>query len=273
MRVGVREAQEAELRFQGSGSRIRPISILVAEGFVPPDASVQQVEVMASQLGRNLAQKFSSRNPEDSALLLAESGEEVVGACGVEVMSLTPSGLDQFRYEAGDPQGTLADRPFLSNLAVRRDFRRKGIAKRLCRAAEKTARGWGYSEVLLKVEADNGKARNLYRSLGYRVVAVDMEAEKPQAGAGGLSFVSTTQVAMRKDLRLPPLDVAALRAALLGGASYLYTQYAATGLGPEGLLRRAEEASGLDLQALLPALAAVDDAVRPVFEVLRDFVP
>ena len=38
------------------------------------------------------------------------------------------------------------------------DFRRRGIAKRLCRAAEASARGWGYSEVLLKVEAGNRKA-------------------------------------------------------------------------------------------------------------------
>ena len=63
-------------------------------------------------------------------------------------MPLTPTGLDRFRYEKGDPQGALAHRPFLSNLAVRRDCRRKGIAKRLCGVAERTARGWGYSEVL-----------------------------------------------------------------------------------------------------------------------------
>lgn len=119
MRVSVREADDAELRFQGGGSRIRPISELVAQGFVPADASEQQVNVMAAQLARNLAQKFSSSNPEDSALLLAESGEDVVAACGIEVMTITPVALDQFRYEAGDPLGVLADRPFLSNLAAR----------------------------------------------------------------------------------------------------------------------------------------------------------
>ena len=132
MRVSVREAEDAELRFQGGGSRIRPISVLVAQGFVPADASEQQINVMAAQLARNLAQKFSSSNPEDSALLLAESGEEVVAACGVEVMALTPSGLDQFRYEAGDPQGVLADRPFLSNLAARHHVK-PGQAQRLRR--------------------------------------------------------------------------------------------------------------------------------------------
>jgi len=151
---------------------------------------------------------------------------------------------------------------------VRRDYRRKGIAKRLCGFAERTARGWGYSEVLLKVEADNRKARNLYRSLGYRVVAVDREAERPEASAVGLQFVPTTQVAMRKDLRLPPADVLALRTALLGGGYYLYTQYAAAGLGPEGALSRAEEATGFDLQALLPLLSAIDDALASLLDLV-----
>ena len=56
---------------------------------------------------------------------------------------------------------------------------------------------------------------------------------------------------MRKDLRVPPPDVLALRAALLGGGYYLYAQYVASGVGPEGLLRGAEEASGLDLQVIV----------------------
>ena len=56
---------------------------------------------------------------------------------------------------------------------------------------------------------------------------------------------------MRKDLRVPPPDVLALRAALLGGSYYLYAQYVASGLGPEGLLARAEELLGLDLQDIV----------------------
>eukprot|EP00908_Phaeocystis_cordata_P026035 Transcript_851.p1 GENE.Transcript_851~~Transcript_851.p1 ORF type:complete len:320 (+),score=122.26 Transcript_851:86-961(+) len=259
MRISIREAEDSELRFQGVESQIRPISKLVSAGFTPADASEQQVEVMASQLARNLNQKFSSRNPDPSALLIAESQDEVVAACGIEVQMLTASALDQFRYKDGDPDGVLSERPFLSNLAVRKDYRRKGIAKRLCRQAEQRARGWGYSEVLLKVEADNSKARNLYRSLGYRVAAIDKEAEKPQAGPSGVTFVPTTQVAMRKDLRFPPPDTVAVRAVLLGAAYYLYVQYEASGLGPEGVLRAAEQATGLDLQGLLPVAQLVSD--------------
>ena len=67
------------------------------------------------------------------------------------------------------------------------------------------------------MEKDNRKARRLYNKLGYRVVAVDKQAERPIASSGGLKFVSTTQVVMRKDLRFPPVDtvVSACAAALM----------------------------------------------------------
>lgn len=41
------------------------LTLSLAQGFVSEDASEQQLNVMASQLARNLAQKFSSANPED----------------------------------------------------------------------------------------------------------------------------------------------------------------------------------------------------------------
>ena len=64
-------------------------------------------------------------------------------------------------------------------------------------------------------------ARKLYQNLGYRQTGIDREAEKPVVGSsnafgggGALRFVQTTNIALRKDLLLPPADVAAAAAAL-----------------------------------------------------------
>jgi hypothetical protein len=80
--------------------------------------------------------------------------------------------------------------------------------------------------MLLKVEQDNAKARKLYRKIGYRVVAVDRGAERPEAGPGGVRYVPTVQVAMRKNLLLPlPIDSLVSLAAAAAAAAYCVTQY------------------------------------------------
>jgi len=147
-------------------------------------------------------------------LLLAEDSTsgELIGSCGMNVQQLTSKGA---RSSKGNE--ALMERPFMSNLAVAREYRKRGIASQLCQGVESEAKSWGYTEVLLKVEKDNRRAQRLYRRLGYRVVGIDKAAEKPEAGPSGLRFVPTSQVVMRKDLRFPPLDTVALM--LLLGAS------------------------------------------------------
>merc|ERR1719484_150747 len=101
----------------------------------------------------------------DATLLVAEDADnKVVGSVAIHVSKLTPAALDEQRigkYKAID--AGLDDRPLLSSLAVSPSFRRRGLAKKLCREAEAFAKDLGYDEVLLKVEKTNGKARNLYR--------------------------------------------------------------------------------------------------------------
>ena len=63
------------------------------------------------------------------------------------------------------------------------------------------ARRWGYDEMLLKVEAGNRPAENLYRALGYRVTAEDTLAERPEPGASRVRWVRTSNIVLRKDLR------------------------------------------------------------------------
>ncbi|KAL1514888.1 hypothetical protein AB1Y20_003970 [Prymnesium parvum] len=202
-----------------AGQTLRQASLLSAEGLCAADAQPYEVPLLAAELRRELLEHFSSRNREAHALLVASDEQAgVVGVCGIEVQQLTPKAMSPRR--GGDSQ--VRGRPLLTNVAVSRGFRRRGIGRQLCRASEALARSWGFSEILLRVEQDNTKARRLYHSLGYRTVGVDTEAERPDASSGRLEFVRTTQVVMRKDLRFPPLDTVAIRLGLLGGAVLYY---------------------------------------------------
>ncbi|WP_373541556.1 GNAT family N-acetyltransferase [Chamaesiphon sp.] len=63
---------------------------------------------------------------------------------------------------------------YISNLAVSRDFRRRGIAQGLLENCEQLTRSWGYSELHLHVMGDNERGRNLYEKLGYELVSSEL---------------------------------------------------------------------------------------------------
>lgn len=202
-----------------SGSLLREASVLSAEGLSGLEPESYEVSILAAELSRELMDRFSARNRGEHALFVAHAEDAgLVGICGIDVQELTSTALSRQRAKSEQ----VSERPLLTNLAVRSDFRRRGIAKQLCRECESIARSWGYGEVLLKVEKENSKARRLYERLGYRSVALDAEAERPDMSSGRLLFVSTTQLAMRKDLRFPPFDTVFKALALLILASIYY---------------------------------------------------
>lgn len=196
----------------------RPVAEVCAACLFTPETKEDRA-VLTATLCRDLSDRYSSRNRAENTLIVAEDTGDggIVGSVGIEVSRLTRSALNQEQASADEWIESAEMRPLLSNLAVLRDYRRQGIAKRLCRDAEAAAKSWGYTEMMLKVEKGNRKALNLYRSLGYRVVATDRNAEKPVvSAAGGLRYVKTVNIAMRKDLRFPPVDSVLSAAAVLG---------------------------------------------------------
>jgi len=62
---------------------------------------------------------------------------------------------------------------YLSNLAVRENCRRRGVARQLLLASEQQAREWGFRELYLHVMADNTRARQLYERMGYHLHCVE----------------------------------------------------------------------------------------------------
>lgn len=65
-------------------------------------------------------------------------------------------------------------RPYLSDLAVHRKYRRKGIAKALIQTCEKQVmEGWKQGCLYLRVDRENFAARNMYMTMGYEWQAHD----------------------------------------------------------------------------------------------------
>lgn len=63
---------------------------------------------------------------------------------------------------------------YLSNLAVREDWRRQGVAQKLLQTCEKTAFDWGFRDLYLHVLENNHPARRLYWKAGYRLQRIEV---------------------------------------------------------------------------------------------------
>jgi len=69
---------------------------------------------------------------------------------------------------------------YISNVAVRERFRRKGIAKRLIAKAEAQARSWGCRSIALHCDLNNPGATKLYKGQGFKCIKVPDGASWPQ---------------------------------------------------------------------------------------------
>ncbi|KAK4385893.1 hypothetical protein Sango_2713300 [Sesamum angolense] len=69
---------------------------------------------------------------------------------------------------------------YVSNVAVRERFRRKGIAKRLIVKAEAKAKTWGCRAIALHCDLNNPGATKLYMSQGFKCIKVPEGANWPQ---------------------------------------------------------------------------------------------
>ncbi|KAL0382671.1 UNVERIFIED_CONTAM: hypothetical protein Scaly_0554400 [Sesamum calycinum] len=68
---------------------------------------------------------------------------------------------------------------YISNVAVRERFRRKGVAKKLIAKAEAKAKSWGCRAIALHCEVNNTGATKLYTSQGFKRIKVPEGANWP----------------------------------------------------------------------------------------------
>ena len=147
--------------------------------------------------GLNVFDSMGNPRMACSLVVATERGEggDVVGCAGVEVSTIDDSSDKRSKR--------IENVPVMSNLAVGKTFRRKGVAVKLVKRVEEIVgpKGWGYGELWLLVETANSRALRLYKKLGYKVVWEDDSARSlvPMAN-GGLASRPTTVKVMRKTL-------------------------------------------------------------------------
>jgi ribosomal protein S18 acetylase RimI-like enzyme len=136
----------------------------------------------------------SARNDKRSELVVCENKKngDIMGCAGIEVCKIqTPNGKS-IEFNA----------PLMSNLAVGKEYRRRGLAEDLVKAAEQLAlREWGYDECYLFVEKQNKAAVRLYRKLGYKNMWEDDTATTLVPTArGSVISAPTVIICMKKKL-------------------------------------------------------------------------
>ncbi|HEY9770576.1 MAG TPA: GNAT family N-acetyltransferase [Coleofasciculaceae cyanobacterium] len=85
--------------------------------------------------------------------------------------------------------------PYISNLAVNQDFRRRGIGSQLLTKCEEIALDWGYQETRLHVLDSNESAKQLYCHNGYQISHIE-------ANWGNLWFDCSPRLLLKKQIQI-----------------------------------------------------------------------
>lgn len=85
------------------------------------------------------------------------------------------------------------DEYLLSNLAVRKNYRSRGVGARMLAHLEALAKEKGYHKIALRVAIENQAARQFYEQYGYKTKAIHLESNRrvPYIGAGYRRMIKT----------------------------------------------------------------------------------
>ena len=159
-------------------------------------STFQRQQLEQSQSAEFNKRYGSSRRVSEMLIMRSNKNDnEIIACAGVEVDRIPTNG------SLKSPTGTISA-PLMSNLAVSRNYRRRGLAEQMVRAVElRIRKEWGYEECFLYVEERNRAAVQLYQKLGYRKVWRDSDASTllPTL-SGDLRSAKTVIICMKKKL-------------------------------------------------------------------------
>ncbi len=148
---------------------VKELAQLLTISFYSSEGVMQWLlPLMCMGIAEDVRSRLRSPNPHyacfvavQAASLSPRTAPEIVGTIEMTVRADSPW---QFR------QG---QHVYLSNVAVREDHRRRGIAQQMLAACEQKALEWGFRDLYLHVLENNQRARRLYFRAGYRLRRVE----------------------------------------------------------------------------------------------------
>jgi len=110
----------------------------------------------------------------------ANAEQAIVGTAELTLRSVS--------FWSNEPQ-----HPYISNLAVDKDYRRLGVGTQLLTRCEEIALDWGYSQTRLHVLDSNQSAKQLYCHKGYQIAQIESQW-------GNLWFDCSPRLLLKKQL-------------------------------------------------------------------------
>ncbi|MEO0406504.1 MAG: GNAT family N-acetyltransferase [Cyanobacteria bacterium P01_A01_bin.135] len=178
---------------------IGPLSVLLTDSFHPPGGAMEILRPLL-QLGirEDLRYRLQKSASQYACLVAVHRSQLASSHPGIndDPSEPLPSAplpvVGTLELSVRRPWWTGDRYIYISNVAVDRRFRRRGIAQRLLQASEGIGRSWGLSQLQLHVMADNAPARQLYGRAGYTV-----QNDEPRFEA---LFQRSRRISLRKNI-------------------------------------------------------------------------
>ena len=136
--------------------------ILVSSFYNFPDLLTWMYPCLKLVIREDLRYRLSHHPPLHCCLVALDQSKINTEIIGTAEISLNPSFWSQ-----------KSEYPYISNLAVKNSYRRRGVGKKLLEKCEQIAWNWGYRETRLHVLHNNDSAQQLYVSSGYKVLGIE----------------------------------------------------------------------------------------------------
>lgn len=182
--------------------------LLISSFYTPFDGMTRWLyPLLYFGIREDLRGRLRSQKPYYACLVATQSSHSTSGASNNPSSQIAADDTEDDRFSSELIVGTVeialkqtypwqiqpSDSLYISNLAVRAGYRRRGVAQALLQQCEQMAYDWRFQSIYLHVLETNVKARSLYRKLGYQHQAVD-------SGLGSWLLGQPERLLLRKKL-------------------------------------------------------------------------
>ena len=145
---------------------IKVISSVLAKSFYDfPEFAHWIYPILQFTINEDLRYRLRSHSPRYACLVAKlarpDSQDIIVGTAEIALRSTS--------FWQNQPK-----HPYISNLAVKQEYRRLGIGSQLLNKCEQIALDWGYHETRLHVLDCNNSAKQLYCCNGYQILPKEL---------------------------------------------------------------------------------------------------